>query len=54
MFGMDRTKIQGDEILSPDEIPPDVIVSPTRDAPSVSLRTVAHQKVASAGRERRP
>src|SRR5258707_5046837 len=28
MFGMDRTKIQGDEILSPDEIPPDVIVSP--------------------------
>ena len=28
MFGMDRTKNQGDEIPSPDRLPPDVVVSP--------------------------
>jgi DMSO/TMAO reductase YedYZ molybdopterin-dependent catalytic subunit len=28
MFGMDRTKIQGDEIQSANEMPPDVVVSP--------------------------
>lgn len=28
MFAMDRTKTQGEEILAPDGLPPDVIVSP--------------------------
>ena len=28
MFGMDRSKIQGDEILSPDQVGPDVVISP--------------------------
>jgi DMSO/TMAO reductase YedYZ molybdopterin-dependent catalytic subunit len=36
MFGMDRTKTQGDHVISPEEVPGDVIVSPdTRRADRV-------------------
>ena len=52
MSGMDRTKTQGEATPSAEGLPADVIVSPIPAGNSRSARSVAHQEVAGARRQR--